>query len=366
MAARILTLGQLNRSLLARQHLLARADLDSRSGIASLVALQSQIPNPPYIGLWTRLRRFERDDLTALLESRQVVRAPWLRSTLHLVTAADHQRFQAVIQPALARGLRSFFGARARGLDIDRLVEIAKPYLEAETPAIGALRDHLLKHVPDQDKQAMAYAVRSHLPLVQVPPSGTWGVGTRATYTTAESWLGPAEPSDLGALFRRYLAAFGPASVMDFQTWTGMTGLKSLLAASLAELVDYRDDAGKVCFDLPDLSIEAADAPAPIRFLPEYDNILIAHKDRRRILPEAHRKKVFVSAGRVLGSVIIDGFVGAIWRVKRDKARASLRVSLFEAQAAETRAAVESEGLALLRFIADDAAEFCVEFAQHP
>ena len=366
MAARILTLRQLNRSLLARQHLLKRAALDSHSAILSLVALQSQIPNPPYIGLWTRLRRFERDDLTALLESRQVVRAPWLRSTLHLVTAADHQRFQAVIQPALARGLRSFFGARAKSLDIDRLIEIAKPYLEAETPAIGALRDKLLEHLPDYDKQAMAYAVRSYLPLVQVPPSGTWGVGTRATYTTAESWLGSAEPADLSALFRRYLAAFGPASVMDFQTWTGMTSLKSQLAAALEKLVEYRDEAGKVCYDLPELTIENADAPASIRFLPEYDNILIAHKDRARILPEEHRKKVFVSAGRVLGSVVIDGFVGAIWRVRREKACATLEVSLFESPADEALAAIESEGLALLRFIADDAEDYAVELVLHP
>ncbi len=366
MAAEKLTLRQLNRTLLARQRLLKRAELDSRAAIESLLALQSQIPNPPYIGLWTRLRHFERNDLTALLEARQVVRAPWLRSTLHLVTAADHQRFQAVIQPALARALRSFFGARARDLDIERLIKIAKPYLEAERPAIGALRDHLLEHVPDRDKQAMAYAVRSYLPLVQIPPSGTWGVGTRATYTTAESWLGLAEPSNLGALFRRYLAAYGPASVMDFQTWTGMTRLKTPLAATVGELVEYRDAAGKVCYDLPELTLEDADAPAPIRFLPEYDNILIAHKDRGRILPEEHRKKVFVSAGRVLGSVIIDGFVGGIWRVERENARAKLLVSLFETQAAETRAAIDKEGQALLRFIIDDVDDYRVEFTRPP
>ena len=360
-----LTLRQLNRTLLARQHLLERSPLDGPAAISSLVALQSQIPNPPYIGLWTRLQRFERDDLTTMLESRQVVRAPWLRSTLHLVTAADHQRFQAVIQPALARGLRSFFGARAKGLDIDRLIQIAKPYLDAEQPAIGALRDKLQEHFSDQDKQALAYAVRSYLPLVQVPPSGTWGVGTRATYTTAESWLGRAEPADLGALFRRYLAAYGPASVMDFQTWTGMTSLKSQLAATLKELAEYRDDAGKACFDLPDLSLADPNAPAPIRFLPEYDNILIAHRDRRRILPEEHRKKVFVSAGRVLGSVLINGFVGAIWRVQQDKARAILRVSLFEDASQVARDAIEAEGLALLRFIADEAEAYSVEFAPH-
>lgn len=357
---------QLNRTLLSRQLLLERSAQGSLAAIEALVALQSQIPNPPYIGLWTRLHHFEKGDLTALLESRQAVRAPWIRSTLHLVSAADHQRFQALIQPALARGLRSFFGARAKDLDIDRLIEIAKPYLDAETPAIGALRDKLQEHEPQRDKQAMAYAVRSYLPLVQIPPSGAWGVGTRAIYTTAESWLGAPETSDLAALFRRYLAAFGPASVMDFQTWAGMTSLKSQLAPVLEQLVEYRNEDGKALYDLPALPIAAADTPAPIRFLPEYDNILIAYKDRQRILPEAHRKKVFVSAGRVLGSVLIDGFVSAIWKVRRDRSKARLLVSLFQQQTYDVLSVIEAEGNALLRFIEDDAEDHRLEFDIHP
>ena len=211
----------------------------------------------------------------------------------------------------------------------------------------------------------MAYAVRSYLPLVQVPPSGTWGVGTRATYTTAESWLGAAAPRDLESLFRRYLAAFGPADVMDFQTWTGMTSLKSRLKETLTTLVAYRDEGGRVLYDLPDQPIVDEDIPAPIRFLPEYDNILIAHKDRSRILPEAQRKKVFVSAGRVLGSVIIDGFVAAIWRVERDKTGATLRVTLFEEQTDDVLESIEAEGLALVRFIEEAAEDHRVEFVAH-
>jgi len=362
MPPQTLSLRQLNRTLLARQLLLKRHNLDCLMAIKALGGMQSQIPNPPYIGLWTRLHGFEKTHLTASLEAREVVRAPWIRSTLHLVTADDHQRFQAVIQPALARGLRSFFGARAKGLDIERLIAIAKPYLEAERPAIGALRDKLQAQEPDEDKQAMAYAVRSYLPLVQVPPSGTWGVGTRATYTTAESWLGVAEPRDLESLFRRYLGTFGPADVMDFQTWTGMTSLKSRLKETLTTLVAYRDEGGRVLYDLPDQPIIDEDVPAPIRFLPEYDNILIAHKDRSRILPDAQRKKVFVSAGRVLGSVIIDGFVAAIWRVERDKTGVTLRVTLFEEQTDDVLESIEAEGLALARFIEEAAEGHRVEF----
>ena len=357
---------QLNRTLLARQLLLERSPMDCASATERLLALQSQIPNPPYIGFWTRLRGFQKRQLTELLEARRIVRAPWIRSTLHLVTAGDHQRFQAAIQPALARGLRSFFGSRAKGLDIQRLIAIAKPFLEAETPTIGALRDQLQAQVPERDKQAMAYTVRSYLPLVQTPPSGTWGVGTRATYTTAENWLGAAQPADLGCLFRRYLAGYGPASVMDFQAWTGMTSLKSALAPTLKDLVAYRAEGRGEMYDLPELGIAPVDLPASIRFLPEYDNILIAHKDRQRILPEAHRKKVFVSAGRVLGSVLIDGFVSAIWKLQRDKQLTTRQVALFERQDDDTLAVIRAEGLALLRFIDDDSAEqYRVDFAQH-
>ena len=357
-----LALRQLNRALLTRQLLLERADSSPLAAITHLVGMQSQIPNPPYIGLWTRLAQFAKADLTALLDSRQIVRAPWFRSTLHLVAAEDHQRFQAVIQPALARGLRSFFGKRAKGLDIDRLVEIAAPFLERERPAIGALRDELQRHFPQHDKQAMAYAVRSFLPLVQVPPSGSWGIGTRATYTTAADWLGDANPSDLESLFRRYLAAFGPASVMDFQTWCGMTSLKSKLAPALKSLLEYRGEDGAQLFDLPGMKLADPDMPAPIRFLPEYDNILIAHKSRERVLPEAHRKKVFVSAGRVLGSALIDGFVGAIWKTRRDKASAVMTIALFETVDSDTRDKIADEGMRLLRFIDEDAAEYSIEF----
>ena len=354
---------QLNRTLLTRQLLMERADSSPLAAITHLVGMQSQIPNPPYIGLWTRLTQFAKADLTALLDSRQVVRAPWHRSTLHLVAADDHQRFQAVVQPALARGLRSFFGKRAKGLDIDKLVEIAAPFLVREQPAIGALRDELQRHYPREDKQAMAYAVRSCLPLVQVPPSGAWGVGTRATYTTAADWLGQAYPSDLESLLRRYLAAFGPATVMDFQTFCGMTSLKSKLTPGLKTLRAYRGEDGAQLFDLPDMELADPETSAPIRFLPEYDNILIAHKNRTRVLPEAHRKKVFVSAGRVLGSVLTDGFVGAIWKTRRDRSSAVMAITLFEKVNSNTRDRIADEGMRLLRFIDEDATEYSIEFA---
>lgn len=361
MAETTLSLRQLNRTLLDRQLLLKRHPMEPIAAIERLFALQSQIPNPPYNGLWTRLQAFNRQDLTRLLETREIVRAPWIRSTLHLISAPDHQRFQGVIQPALTRGLRAFFGKRAKDLDVERLCDLAKPFLERQEPSIGELRAHLLEHEPERDPEAMAYAVRSYLPLVQVPPSGTWGAGTRATYTTAAYWLGEARPLDLPALFRRYLSAFGPASVMDFQTWSGMTGLKSQLAAELRNLVRYRSESGEILYDLPGLPICEAEGVSPLRFLPEYDNILIAHKDRRRILPEAHRKKVLASAGRVLSTVLVDGFVAGIWKAQKTRLAANLRVSLFERQSTAVLEQIEDEGQRLIRFIEDEARDYRVD-----
>lgn len=356
----ILSRRDLNRALLARQLLLERQSLPVMDAVTQLVALQSQIPNPPYIGLWTRLTDFQRDNLTRLMDERQIIRAAFLRSTLHLVTRDDHQRFQAVLQPALEKGYRSFHARKAKGLDIDNLVEHARPFLEDDSRSMGDLRGHLLEIEPDIDGDALAYAIRTYLPLVQVPPSGQWGTGSKATYTTAESWFGAAQPADLRALFERYLAAFGPASVMDFQTWTGITKLKDTVEAWRDDFVLYEDENGKELFDLPDALRPAPDTPAPVRFIPEYDNLLVAHADRTRVIADDDRGYVFLSAARVLGTVLVDGFVAATWKVAVRKKRATLDVSLFRDVSPDDRAQIEREAEALVRWIADEADEHIV------
>ncbi|NDJ53343.1 MAG: winged helix DNA-binding domain-containing protein, partial [Chloroflexi bacterium] len=228
---------QLNRTLLARQYLLTRQQTSVVEAIRHLVGLQAQIPDPPYIGLWTRLDSFQRDDLTRLMEQRQVVRVAMMRSTLQVMLAEDHQTFRMTLQPALTRALRAFYGKRAEGLDIERLIAVARPFLDEAPRSTGELRQRLLELEPDRDGPALAYAVRNFLPLVQVPPGGTWGTGTRASYATAESYLGPLNPEpDLRGLLHRYLAAFGPATIMDFQAWSGMVSLKKQIEALKAEL----------------------------------------------------------------------------------------------------------------------------------
>ncbi len=358
-----LNLRELNRTLLARQLLLQRETCSIMVATAHLVALQAQIPNPPYIGLWTRLKGFERDDLTGLMEKRQIVRAPLLRSTLHLVTAEDHQRVQPTLQPALDRALKAFFGKKAQGLDIAALVNTARDYLDEAPRSMGEIRERLLEIAPDRDGAALAYAVRNNLPLVQVPPGGTWGAGSRANYVTAASWLGtePA-PVDLRALLHRYLAAFGPASVMDFQTWTGLTSLKRQIEPLKAELVIYQDEDGKELLDVPDMSVLPEDTLAPVRFIPEYDNLLISHADRRRIIADEDRPKVFLSAGRIVATILVDGFVAGTWKTVREKKIARLLITPFRQLSVDSQATLETEGGKLIRFIEDDAERFEVQF----
>jgi len=356
MQRRKLTSRELNRTLLSRQLLLERQRIAIPTVIEKLVGLQAQIPNPPYIGLWTRLVDFQRDDLTGLMEERRVVRAAMMRSTLHLMTAADHQRFRPVLQPALIRAFSAFYGKRARGLDIEKLVEAAKPFLKEAPRTTGDIKKFLLTIEPERDADAMAYTVRNHLPQVQVPPGGTWGAGSKASYVTADFWLDDdTPPEDLRSLFFRYLAACGPASIMDFQFWTGMVRLKDEIESLRSELVAYEDENGIELFDLPDMPILDEDTPAPLRFIPEYDNLVISHKDRSRILPDEHYKKVFLSAARVLGTILIDGFVAATWKIQRKRKAYTLLISPFEKLSEKNEAIILEEGQHLLDFVADDA-----------
>lgn len=358
-----LTRRDLNRATLARQLLLQPSPLSIIEAVEQVAGLQAQIPNPPYIGLWTRLETFQHDDLTRLMETRQIVRAAMMRSTLHLVTADDHQRWRSTLQAALVRALGAFFGQRGKGLDIEALVEAAREYLEAEPRSTGDLSKRLLEVQPGRDKDALAYAVRAYLPLVQVPPGGTWGTGSTATYTTARAWLGgDPQPDDVRGLLWRYLRAFGPASVKDFQFWSGLVKMGELIEPLKNELVIYRDEQGRELLDLPGMPLPGGDAPAPLRFIPEYDNLLIAHDDRTRVLADEDYSKVFLSAGRVLGTILVDGFVSGIWKVEREKKAAALVIEPFRPLAPDDRAGLAAEGERLLRFIEDKATDYTVRF----
>lgn len=356
MTGRVLSLRELNRATLARQMLLERGDVPAYEAVRRLAGLQAQVPNPPYIGLWTRLRGFDLGRLTDLIEERRVVRSSMMRATLHLTTAEDYLLLRPALQAALDRSLRSIAGRRLEGLDLDRLVSAARAMVEEEPRTFKELQGRLLEMEPDRDPSALAYLVRMRLPLVQTPPAGTWGTGGSPRFALPEPWLGArlAGPDEsLRALALRYLAAFGPASAKDFQAWSGLTGARALLQELRPELVVFRDEDGVELLDLPDAPLPPADTPAPPRFVPEYDNLVLSHADRRRVIAAENRRGVFLSAARVRATILVDGFVAGAWRIQKTKKAATLVIEPFAPLASRDRDALTEEGERLLRLATD-------------
>lgn len=353
----------LNRALLARQMLLGRETLAAEEAIERLVGMQAQAPNPPYIGLWTRLDDFHPDELSRLITERRAVRIALMRGTIHLVTARDCLTLRPVLQPVLDRGLNTIFGARIAGVDTVALVAAGRALVEERPRTYAELGALLQERWPDRDTAALANAVRALAPLVQVPPRGLWGASGPAAHTTAESWLGrplDADPSP-DAMVMRYLAAFGPATVRDIQTWSGLTGLRAVTERLRPRLRAFRDEQGNELFDLPDAPQPDPDIPAPPRFLPDYDNALLSHADRTRIMDDERRTLVFTKNGIIRATVLVDGFVRGTWTITRQGGVATLHIAPFAPLPQQDRAALTEEGARLLAFAADGARD--VQFA---
>jgi hypothetical protein len=251
--------------------------------------------------------------------------------------------------------MRSIAGKRLEGLDLDRLIGTARDYFEAEPRTFADLRPLLSEIEPDRDPSALAYAVRTMLPLVQVPSGGVWGYSGKAPFTTPERWLGqpPSGSDEAWDLILKYLAAFGPATVRDIQTWSGRTQLKQPVEEMRPELLTFLDESGNELFDLPDAPLPPADIPAPPRFVPDYDNLVLSHVERGRVLPDEHRKKVFLSAARVRATFLIDGFVRGAWKIEKNRKTATLQIEPFEPLSRENRETLNDEGERLVRFVAE-------------
>jgi hypothetical protein len=364
---RVLTLRELNRATLARQMLLERERTSALQAVERVLGLQAQVMSPPFVGLWTRIEGFRREELTRLMQDRHVVRATLMRATLQLMSAEDYSLLRPALQPALSRSMRSIAGKRLDGLDLDRLIGTAKEFFDEEPRTFADLRPLLSELEPERDQSALAYAVRTRLPLVQVPSGGVWGYSGKAPFTTPERWLGspPSGSEDPHALVLRYLAAFGPATVRDVQTWSGRTQLKQPVEEIKAELRLFRDENGNELLDLPDAPLPPGDIPAPPRFVPDYDNLVLSHADRRRVIPDEHRKRVFLSAARVRATFLIDGFVRGTWKIEKTRKAATLLIEPFEPLSGENRNALSEEGERVVRFLAEPqgAETFAVRFA---
>jgi hypothetical protein len=280
------------------------------------------------------------------------VRTTLTRKTLHLFTADDYLSLRTTIQPAIDRAYKGFFGTRARGLDLGPAVAAARAHLEEAPRPFGELTKLLAPLEPDRDPNVLAFGARARLPMVQTPtPGAAWAYGNQPAWALPESWLGrPADAAeDRPALVRRYLAAFGPASVRDVQTWAGMTGLGDAVEAIREELVAFRDEVGNELFDLPDAPRPGGDEPAPVRLLPEYDNLVLSHADRSRFVPEQHRKLVLQSAGRVSATLLVDGMVAGTWKLDRKKRE--LRIEPFAPLKRADRSALLDEAKRAAEFL---------------
>lgn len=348
----------LNRALLARQLLLAREQLTPIEAIERLAGLQAQVPRPPFVGLWTRLADFDRAQLTSRLHDRSIVRATMMRGTIHLMSAADYLAFRPVLHAALVSVPESMFRRQLAGHDLATIVATGREFFERPN-TFDALRKNFAERRPELDARAPAYLVRMHVPLVQKPTEDAWGYPASADFALADDWLGapvsiaPAAPHEL---VRRYLAAFGPATPADAQAWSGLGALRSVFEDLRPGLVTMRDERKRELFDIPGAPRPGADAPAPVRFLPEYDNILLGHKDRSRIIDDAHRSIISTANLQIRATFLVDGRVAGTWRVEKARKSATLVLEPFGKTTKKTRAALEDEGEELLRFIEPGAA----------
>ena len=360
----LLTRRQLNRALLARQLLLDRWRLPASEVIERLVGMQAQVPASPYLGLWSRLGDFQPEELSSLIAERRAVRLTMMRGTIHLVTARDCLALRPVLAAHLGRALHvaTPFGRNLAGMDLDELAEAGRALLDAQPRIVTDLGRVLAERWPERDPASMGYAVQFLVPLVQVPPRGLWGRGGRPLLAPAESWLGAplSDDASADAMVLRYFAAFGPATIGDLRAWSGMRGVREIVERLRPRLRTFRDERARELFDVPDGLLSDPETPAPVRFLPDFDNVLLGHDDRSRVFADAADLAGFI--GRP--TVLVDGFVAATWRLVRSRGQpARLEIKALSPLTDAQQGEIAVEGTALLGLLAPDVAGSEVRFS---
>ena len=350
----------LSRATLARQLLLERSERSPVEAVDHLVGLQAQAPLAPYVALWSRLVEFRPQSLAELVADGRAVRVTVMRGTIHLVTAGDAGPLRALLQSMLERRFASSPYARHLvGVDLAEVEARARELLAEGPLTRPKLSRGLQQWWPDRDPASLAYMVTFRVPLVQVPPRGVWGRSGPIAYSPYEV---DQSTVDVDGVVMRYLGAFGPASVRDIQAWCGLTRLGEVVQRLRAGLETFRDEQGVELFDLPDAPRPDPETPAPPRFLPEYDNILLSHADRTRVNPDGHPVPLLPGNGAAAGTVLVDGWFRALWQL--DRPRATVTVSPLGRLARQERNALTKEAHALAAFLMGQAGQ--VEFSKDP
>ncbi|WP_112490760.1 winged helix DNA-binding domain-containing protein [Streptomyces bacillaris] len=345
--------------------LLERSELPPLEAVSHLCGLQAQEPQEPFTGLWSRLRGFQPGVLSDLLTGRQVVRTHLMRRTVHLVTAADVLAWRARHNAMLRQRVLGAYRRELAGVDLDELAAAGRDVLaDGEPRSMAQLARAVADRWPEPGTRPLGeMLVAGVLPMVQLPPRGVWRQKAGVRNALVSSWLGreiDPLPTEDGSdpvgqeLVRRYLAAYGPAATADVRAWSGLAGLPGAVAALRGELVTFRDERGRELLDLPDAPRPDPETPAPVRFLPAFDNAILGYDDRTRIIDDADRG-LSVAGSRV---VLVDGRVAATWDVEPGTesgkgAEDTVVVTPLRAFSRSERAEVAQEGEELAAFLSD-------------
>ncbi|WP_068158031.1 winged helix DNA-binding domain-containing protein [Rhodococcus phenolicus] len=365
MTPRTLTARELGRATLARQHLLRRSALEPLPMIEHLLGLQAQAPVPPYLALWTRIRGFAPESLSDLIASREVVRIVLMRGTIFAVSAADACALRPWVQPLLDRDLdtNTTHASALAGVDRDALAAAGRDLVRDVPRSQQELQPFLAERFAGRDPKALAHGVRGLVPMVQVPPRGLWGRSGLPRLAALDEWTGlPLLTPDPESLLLRYLGAFGPASVRDAQAWCGLTRLGEVFERMRARLEVFRDERGVELFDLPDAPRPDPATPAPARILAPFDNVLLSHADRSRLVSDENRGRIMTQNGIVKPAVLVGGTAAGLADLNITKKSAALDITPWRRLTASNRSALEAEGLRLLDFAAPTAGGHRVRF----
>ena len=348
-----LTARQLNRATLARQLLLHRESIDVVEAVHRVVALQAQDPASPYVALWNRIEGFDPADLDVAFADQAIVKAQLMRITLHAVAAIDYPAFHEAMQPTL-RGARlhdsRFRSAGVAIADVDALVADLLAF--AARPRSNQDVERWLEQRFGAPKPRVWWAVRQYGPFVHAASGPPWSFGTRPAYVGARIQTRPLDtPASIRWLVRRYLVGFGPATMQDIAQFGTILRppVKAALESLGNELVRHDGPGGATLFDVPDGLMPPEETPAPPRLLPMWDSVLLAYRDRSRVMPAAYRTLVMRNNGDVLPTMLVDGQVAGVWR----PVEGGVEATAFHALADDAWDGLETEARALATFLAD-------------